>query len=131
MENEVSKLRLYAMRVVFLLTFVAFVPGIWQEIITTTDWDPFYGVTVSFWAALSILSILGVLYPVKMLPLLLLQMSYKTVWLLGVGLPMWQQGNLDDAATGLLYANLGGVILDVLVIPWVYVAKNYFYKPVW
>lgn len=132
MEQQIGKLRLYAMRIVFLLTFVGLAPSTWQEIISPgTTLEPFYGVTLSFWAALSALSILGFLYPVKMLPLLLLQLSYKLTWLVGVGLPLWQQGMLEGAARDLAMANGIGVILDVLVIPWVYAAKTYLTKPVW
>ena len=132
MENEIGKVRLYGMCIVFFLTFIGLAPSAWQEIFSPTEtWEPFYGVAVSFWAALSILALLGFIYPLKMLPLLLLQLFYKSVWLLGVGLPLWQQGLLEGAAKDLAYANGIGVILDIVVIPWGYVAKNYFYKPVW
>ncbi|TQV70665.1 hypothetical protein FKG94_20245 [Exilibacterium tricleocarpae] len=132
MENEVGRVRLYGMRIVFLLTFIGLAPSAWQEIIIPTEtWEPFYGVAVSFWAALSLLALVGFLYPLKMLPLLLLQLLYKLVWLLGVGLPLWQQGLLEGAAKDLAFANGLGVVLDALVIPWLYVAKKYIYKPVW
>lgn len=132
MENEIGKARLYAMRLVFLLTFIGLAPGAWQEIITPSETlEAYYGVTVSFWAALSILSILGFLYPIKMLPLLLLQFSYKLIWLLGVGLPLWQQDALEGGAKELAMANGIGVVLDLVVIPWIYAVKKYLVKPIW
>ena len=132
MEHEIGKVRLYAMRLVFLLTFIGLAPSAWQEILAPSETlEAYYGVTVSFWAALSILSIVGFLYPVKMLPLLLLQFSYKLIWLLGVGLPLWQEGALEGGVKDLAMANAIGVILDLLVIPWVYAAKKYLVKPIW
>ncbi|MEW5250563.1 hypothetical protein [Microbulbifer discodermiae] len=132
MEREISNVRLYAMRLVFLLTFVGLAPSAWQEIIVPAEtWEPFYGVAIAFWAALALLSIMGFLYPLKMLPLLFLQLTYKLIWILGVGLPLWQQGLLEGAARELAFANGIGVILDILVIPWVYVARQYFYRPIW
>ncbi|MEM7612088.1 MAG: hypothetical protein AAF270_10435 [Pseudomonadota bacterium] len=132
MQNDVGKIRMGAMRALFLLTFIGLAPSAWQEVISPGQpWEPFYGVAVSFWAALAGLSIVGVLYPVKMLPLLLLQLSYKLVWLLGVGFPLWQQGLLVGSAYDLAVANGIGVMLDALVIPWCYIVKMHFVKPVW
>ena len=132
MEKEIGKVRLYGMRIVFFLTFIGLAPNTWQELLSPDKtWDPFYGVAVSFWAALSVLAVVGMLYPIKMLPLLLLQMFYKLIWLLGVGYPLWQEGLLIGAAEGLAFANGVGVILDILVIPWFFIASKYFYKPVW
>lgn len=129
MEAELGKFRLYAMRVLFFLTFIGLAPGAWQEIISpAAAWEPFYGVAVSFWAALSLLAVFGILYPVRMIPLLILQLAYKAVWLAGVGFPLWQQGMLVDSARELAFANGIGVVLDILIIPWAYVANNYFTK---
>ncbi len=119
------------MRAVFFLTLIALLPSAFQELFLGEEiLEPFYAVAISFWLALSVLSILGILYPVKMLPLLILQMFYKLFWLLGVGIPLWSSGNLGSAEE-LFMANAVGVVLDLLVIPWVYVFKNYFKKPVW
>lgn len=132
MESEVGKIRLYGMRIVFFLTFIGLAPSAWQEIIFPSEtWEPFYGVAISFWAALSVLAIVGFLYPIKMLPLLLLQLFYKLVWLLGVGYPLWMKGLLEGSAYDLAMANGIGVFLDILVIPWLYVARSYVYKPIW
>jgi hypothetical protein len=92
--------------------------------------EPFYAVAISFWLALSVMAIIGIIYPVKMLPLLLLQLLYKSFWLTAVGIPLWSLGNLGNAEE-LFMANAIGVVLDVLVIPWVFVAKKYFTKPIW
>ncbi len=130
--NEIGKIRLYAMRVVFFLTFIGLLQNAWSEILFNPEpLEPFYGVAVSFWAALSILAIWGFFNPVQMIPLLILQFSYKLVWVLGVGIPLWNNGQLDAGASGLMMANGLGVILDLIVIPWVYVVRNYFKKPEW
>ncbi len=131
-EQEVGRVRLYAMRAVFFLTFIGLAPSAWQQILFPSETlQPFYGIAISFWAALSVLAILGIAYPMRMLPLLLLQLTYKATWLLGVGLPLWSQGLLDESAKELAFANGIGVVLDILVIPWLYVARNYLHKPVW
>ena len=74
MSNEVSKLRINILRAVYLFIFIVFGFSIWPSIISPNElWDPIEGVTYSFWGAFSLLSILGVRYPLKMLPLLFIQ----------------------------------------------------------
>jgi len=57
--------------------------------------------------------------------LLLLQLFYKSVWLIAVALPMWS----TLRSTDLNKAMVVGVILDLMVIPWPYVLANYLKKP--
>lgn len=124
MPEETSTFRLYLMRLLYLLNFVLLGSTVWPVIINHVGtWDPVRGVAWSFWAALSALSVLGLRYPLRMLPLVLLQMLYKSIWLLAVGLP------LRFAATELTKAMVIGLVLDLIVIPWPYLLANYVKKP--
>lgn len=127
--NEIGRFRLLALRALFLLTFLGLAPNAWQELLTHADtWDPFYGVAVSFWAALSLLAGVGIFWPKKLLALLVLQLTYKAAWLGFVGLPLYQQGELTGAALELAYANGIGVVLDLMIIPWGYVIAQLIRK---
>jgi hypothetical protein len=84
-------------------------------------WDPVHGVALSSWAALPALSGLGVRYPLKMAPLLLLQFFYKSVWLMAVALPLRSAGQSTDLTKTFVI----GVVLDLIVIPWSYVLAHY------
>jgi hypothetical protein len=64
-----------------------------------------------------------------MLPLLLLQLFYKLVWLLAVALPLWSTGEWDATATEFTTSFVIAVVLDVVVIPWGYVLRHYVNKP--
>lgn len=129
MSEEVSRLRLYLMRAVYLLTFLGLGYSVWPQIISPDKlWDPLTGVAFSFWAAYSALMGLGVRYPLKMLPLLILQLFYKSVWFLAVILPLRSAGQLDLAATGMIRTFAIAVVLDLIVIPWPYVLANYVRK---
>ena len=125
MSEETSTFRLYLMRLLYLLNFVLLGLDVWPALIAhEAVWDPVKGVAFSFWAALSVLSCLGLRYPLKMLPLLLMQLSYKLVWLIAVALPQWS----DVGSSGLATAMLAGVVLDLVAIPWPYVVVNYVKK---
>jgi hypothetical protein len=127
MSQEVSLLRLYLMRALYLLNFVFLGASVWPGLLEhgPAPWDPMHGIAVSFWAALSTLCALGLRYPLKMLPLLLMQLFYKSVWVLAVGLPLRAAGPLDPTAAELLQVCIGGIVVDLIVIPWPYVFAIY------
>jgi len=122
MAKEISTVRLYVMRFVYLLNFVLLGLDVWPVVFRHQGaWDPVKGVAFSFWAALSVLSGLGIRYPLKMVPLLLLQLVYKTLWLVAVALPMWSAVRSTDLTRAMVI----GVVVDVLGIPWSYVLASY------
>ena len=124
----VPKYRLYLMRVLFVITFLFLGKDAWTELITHEGvWNSIEGVAYSFWAAYSVLMILGLRRPLKMTPLLLLQFFYKLVWLIGVAFPLWRNNHFDGAK-GLTVIFFVGIVLDLLVIPWTYVFRTYFSK---
>ena len=126
MTAEVSTLRLYLMRAVFLLNFLVLGSDVWPALLDRREpWDPVAAVAFSCWAALSLLSLLGLRYPVKMLPILLFQATYKAIWLLAVALPQ----RADFQAVDLTKIMLIGLAVDILVIPWVFVFRHYIRAP--
>ncbi len=124
--RELSTIRLYSMRAVYLLTGVFVGTNAWPALINrTAPWDPLHGIAFSFWAAYSVLMLLGVRFPLRMLPLLLLQLFYKLTWLIAVGYPLWSAGHLTPIAAGLIKICASAAAADLLVIPWPYVFENY------
>jgi hypothetical protein len=126
MSEETSTFRLYFMRLLYLLNFVFLSLQVWPVIINHVGaWDPVKGVAFSFWAALAALAGLGLRYPLKMLPLLLLQLLYKSIWVIAVALPLWSTFRSIEL-TRVMYM---GAVVDLIVIPWPYVLANYMKKP--
>ena len=126
MAEEVSALRLYVMRCMYLLNCVLVGSGVWTQFIHRQEpWDPLPGVAFSFWAALAVLSALGIRYPLAMLPVLFMQLFYKAFWLLAVYAPLRAAGRSSDLTWGFVI----GIALDVVVIPWTYVFAHYVKQP--
>lgn len=122
MSEQVSKVRLVVLRVVYALNFVGLGVIVWPDLLTHTgSWDPFHGVAFSFWGALSLLMGVGIRYPLRMLPILVIQLLYKSIWLLAVWLPMWSAGQ----PVALTEQMVMGAVVDLLVIPWPYVFATY------
>ena len=68
---------------------ILLIPDIMQSVFGWPDQDPiFFGITGSVYLAFGLLSILGVRSPLKFIPVLLLQLSYKSIWFIGVVLPL-------------------------------------------
>ncbi|MVN85452.1 hypothetical protein GO986_01570 [Deinococcus sp. HMF7620] len=77
----------------------------------------------------ALLALMGLRYPVKMIPLLLFELFWKSTWLLAVGLPRILAGSLDEGTITDLIACLMGVILVPLALPWRYVLHQYWKAP--
>jgi len=126
MTGEVSTLRLYVLRGMYLLNVLLVGSGFVTEFVhRQAPWDQLTGVAFSFWAALATLSAIGLRYPLAMLPLLFIQLLYKTFWLVVVYLPLRAAGRPSDLAGGFALA----IVLDLLVIPWPYAYSQYLRKP--
>ena len=124
--EELSNIRRWIMRVPFFLTGVLFSITAWTTLIQYWgSFEPLEGVTYAFWGSLSLLALIGLRFPQKMLPLLHLQMLYKLVWILAVGLPLEMNGGLDEYGQELMTANMAGLIIDLIAIPWGYSYRTY------
>jgi len=84
--------------------------------------DPIvYGVTGSVWMAFGVLSIFGLRSPLKFLPILMMQLCYKSIWFIGVVFPLLVSGKFP------LYAILHVIVMgsyiigDLIAIPFPYV----------
>ena len=64
---------------------------------------------------------MGLRYPLKMLPLLLLQLLYKSIWVIAVALPLWPAFRSIELTRIMAM----GAVVDLIVIPWPYVIANY------
>ncbi|MEO8173243.1 MAG: hypothetical protein ABI581_09180 [Sediminibacterium sp.] len=125
----VSKFRFYLLRSYFALNFIALGFDAWGEIFTHTGaWQAIPGVAYSFWAAFSLLSFLGIIHPLRMLPLLLVQFTYKVIWSVIVAYPLWSSNQLP-ASHELASIMVKGAVLDLFIIPWPYILRNYILIP--
>ena len=72
----------------------------------------------SLWTAILIGSVLGLFFPITMSALLLIQVIYKTIWLLVYAMPrMLKQGN-NEVPWGIASTFLGIIVSYPWVIPW-------------
>ena len=86
------------------------------------------GVVTCLLTAMSLLAFLGLRYPVGMLPILLLEVAWKLIWIGTVGIPHLMAGDMDAAAREVLF-NCSFVVVIIAVIPWRYAWRRYVRTP--
>jgi hypothetical protein len=124
------KFNIYLLRLVYALMFFVLGKDTWTKILFHQGaWDPSDAVAWCMWTAFATLAGIGIFRPLKMLPILLLEIFYKVLWLIIVAYPLWSNGTLwDSAAAGTTSAFLW-VLLPIVAVPWGHVFKNYIYRP--
>ena len=124
--HEVSTFRLYILRAMYALIAVGLGFTIWPGILSPPENLPHMnGVVRSVLGAVSLLALLGLRYPLKLLPLLFFELVWKCIWVLAFGVPLWLNDQLDANTQATLFECLMGVVLVPLAIPWGYVSRNY------
>ena len=120
--------RLNVMRIGYLVMGVGLAVTKWPLLFNRTEpWPLFEGVSTYMLIAMGLLALIGLRYPVKMVPILLFESAWKLLWLAAVALPLWTADRMDAATTELASALLWVVII-LAVTPWRYVVAQYVTK---
>ncbi|WP_104167929.1 hypothetical protein [Arthrobacter sp. SX1312] len=126
--EQLSLLRLYLLRAGYLLMALGLALTRWPLLIGhDASWALMDGVVVCMLVAQSLLFFLGVRYPVKMIPILLFEMTWKLIWLSTVAMPLWLAGELDDATTRVAIS-CSLVVIVLVILPWPYLVRQYVIK---
>lgn len=125
----VSSFQLYLLRAAYLLLVIGLGISVWPTIMHHARWDVWEGVAKSVFAATSLLAILGIRYPLKMLPLLLFELIWKSIWFLSVVLPLLARHARITSDTAALIQNALLALVFLVVIPWDYVYAQYLREP--
>ena len=126
-ESEVSLVRIYVLRAMYLVLVIgggiAFLPQLVGHEPTAR------GVIPSMLAGVWLLACFGLRYPLQMLPMLLFELAWKTIWLVDYGLPQWRAGVTSPVFKEDFKAIALGPVIFILVIPWGYVYRHYVKNP--
>ena len=131
--SDVSIFRLYLLRAMYVFTVVGLAIEKLPALLHPANLSPGDSVILSVLGATALLAVVGIRYPIKMLPLLFFEFVWKSIWILAFGLPLLLSGGLDPNAsfggTETLIACLVGIVLVPLAVPWGYVFKQYVQAP--
>ena len=86
----VSLLRLYTLRACYLILAAGLGIYIWPSVISHTPQLAISrGIQLSLLAGLGAISVLGLRYPVKVIPILLFELLWKAIYLIAFALPLF------------------------------------------
>jgi len=126
----VRPISIYLLRLVYLLMFFILGKDTWTHVLTHQGgWVPEDAMAWCVWTAFATLAGLGIVRPLRMLPILLLEVFYKVLWLIIVAYPLWRSGTLAGSPAEGLTSVFLWVILPIVAIPWGYVFRTYVYWP--
>jgi hypothetical protein len=126
---EISLFRLYTLRISYFILAGGLGAFYWPSVIHhTSEFAISNGIPFALLAGLGLTAVLGFRYPVQMIPVLLFELTWKAVYLVGFGLPLWSAHQINDAAAADIKAVMM-VVVFIPLIPWRYVFAHYVVKP--
>ena len=122
--------RLNVMRIGYLLMAVGLLFLKWPIFIRgeAASLPVYEGVVAALLATMGALAFLGLRYPVRLLPLLILETGWKLLWLGAVAIPHLIAGDIT-AEMGTVLFSVAFVVVILAVTPWDYVWKRYITAP--
>ncbi len=122
---ELPLWRLYTLRLAYLILSAGLAAFIWPDVIHHSSALAIkLGVQLSLLAAIGATAALGLRYPVRMLPILIFEFTWKTIYLAAFALPLWRAHQITPPVADDI-KNIAGVVVLLPLVPWIYVFKRY------
>jgi hypothetical protein len=126
--RELSLFRLYTLRLCYLILAGGIGTFMWPSVIQhTSDFGIAEGVRFSLLGGLGLTAVLGLRYPVQMIPLLLFELIWKAIYLIFFALPLWRAHQITDVVADDI-RSIAMVVIFIPLIPWGYVFRHYAMK---
>jgi len=98
----------------------------WTHILHHTGpWDSANCAAWFMWASCAFVAGIGIWRPLKMLPIVLFEIIYKTAWLVVIAYPLYQRNELAGSPAEGMAHNFMLVILPIVAMPWRYFFRTY------
>jgi len=122
----VPRWRLWLLRALYLLIAAGLAAMIGPGILFhDASWPHARGVVHALLGAVMVLSAVGLFRPLQMLPILLFELVWKTIWLVVFALPLYRADAMTAATRASVGDCLPAVVILPLVLPWGYMWKRY------
>jgi len=133
MKNNVS-IRRGWLKVMYMYTLVVsggmglgmiLFPDTIQSILRFPPQDPvMLGACGSIFLALGLISLMGLRSPLKFVPVLLLELVYKPIWLVAVALPLFLEGRFPFYVVTMSAIFITFIVGDLIAIPFSHLFRN-------
>jgi hypothetical protein len=121
----VRPINIYLLRLLYFLMAALVATDAWRSIITLEGpWDHIRAVATCVWATYPTLPILGLIHPLRMLPIMFCAICYKAIWL-AVAYPLWSAGALAGSPAEEMTKAFLWLPLAIIAVPWGYSFRRY------
>jgi hypothetical protein len=126
--GQLALWQLNLLRVGYLVMGVGLAVIKWPLLFDHQPWGLAEGTKECLLIAMSVLALLGLRYPGRMLPILVFEVFWKLLWLGVVALPLWSDHRLEGA-TRTQTGTVLWVVIIIAVVPWRFVFTQYVTAP--
>lgn len=124
--SQLGKVRLMALRLFYFLVgtsfgFLASVDYLYAQF----DIGVLESIIKSILIALALLALIGIVQPLRMLPLLFLSVFWKCTFLAVFVIPSYLGDGLDEGSKHILIPLLLGLLVTLVAIPWRYSVSKF------
>jgi hypothetical protein len=124
--DGVPKINIYLLRLLFTLMFLFLTYDSWTHIFNHTGpWENANAAAWCMWGSYSVISFIGILRPLKMLPIVLFEIVYKIAWLAIVAYPLWVNNELIGSPAEGMTRVFVWVVLPIVAMPWRYFFRTH------
>jgi hypothetical protein len=122
----VPRINIYLLRLLFTLMFVFLTYESWSTIVNHSGtWNGTAAAAWCMWGSYSVISFIGILRPLKMLPIVIFEIVYKVAWLFVVAYPLWIKGELEGSQVEGMASVYMWVVFPIVAMPWKYFVRNF------
>lgn len=124
--DEVSTFRLNILRAYYALMAFGTAALFWPSLVQhSAQWGIDNGAQYALLAALTPFSLLGLLRPLKMLPIILYEFTWKAMWFVFVAAPLYTSGRMTELVWSNAIACSIAIVLTPIVMPWRFFWQRY------
>lgn len=122
----VPRINIYLLRLLFTLMFLFLSYDSWSYILNHTGpWNNAGAAAWCMWGSYSVISFIGILRPLKMLPIVLFEIVYKIAWLFVVAYPLWLNNELIGSPAEGMTRVFVWVVFPIVAMPWRYFFRTH------
>ena len=126
----VRPINIYLLRILYFLMAAFIATSAWSTILEHEGpWDHVRAVAWCVWATYTTLALLGLLHPLRMLPIVVFMIGYKVLWLCVVAYPLWRAGTLPGSPAEEMARVFMWAPVTMIAVPWGYFFRNYVRWP--
>lgn len=122
----VPRINIYLLRLLFTLMFLFLTYESWNHILNHNGpWENGNAAAWFMWGSYSAISFIGIVRPLKMLPIVLFEIVYKTAWLFFIAYPLWVKNELIGSPAEGMARVFIWVVFPIAAMPWRYFFRTY------